>query len=244
MRNPFQALTKKAFCGIILMFQKVLCTSGQEVSSSFSLLLDYQCLEGTMKDVVLKEETLRLRRNDKSTFFCLCDLMCEGLEIADDQEGIAPLPICLMGEEDHPVLMYWNDSIFLYWNFWRCFISTLKKGLSEILTSEELKMTRGNMLFSLFFEYETGSHTFSVHKEWVAQRLGIRPQTNFYAGNSTEAFVKLRSLCFKETQKRPIAHGLLQLTAAKESLPFPQRCELNLILASLANKMPTRTANR
>ena len=191
-----------------------------------------------MTDAVTRKKTAKKRKENKSTVFRLCDLMCEGLEITDAQVGSAPLPLCLIGEKDDPYLTYWNDSIFLYWNFWRCFISALKKRLPEILTKEEIESTKDNMLFSLFFEYESGLHTFTVHREWVARRLGIDQQTEFLAGNSTEAFNKLRSLCLEEGKEKNALtgdlYGLQKLVAMKSSLPVLQRYELNLLLASLA----------
>jgi len=190
-----------------------------------------------MKNVVTRKKAAKLRRRGKSNVFNFSDLMCNGLEIIDIQAGEAPIPLCLEGEKDDPVLMYWNDSVFMYWNFWRCFISALRKKLSEILTDEELRSTQDGMLFSLLFEYKTGFHFFSIHQEWVAQRLKVDPQTSFLAENSTEAFKALRFLCFKDGKENPLAQKFQMPTMA---LDLPKRCAVNLILASLAETAAKR----
>ncbi|MBU2036700.1 hypothetical protein KJ866_00605 [Patescibacteria group bacterium] len=189
-----------------------------------------------MTSTVTRKKTAKSKRKVKSRVFHFCDLMCEGLEIRDNQKGEAPLPICLQDEKDDPALMYWNDSVLMYWNFWRCFVSALKKKLPKILTDEEITSTQGKILFSLFCEWETGSCLFSTCQELVAQRLGINPRISFFANNSTEAFKKLIFLCFADDKEILMDRELQKLTTINSSLDLPERCQLKLILASLADK--------
>ncbi len=175
-------------------------------------------------DAVTRKKAAKIKRKGKPTVFHFCDLMCKGLEIKDDQKGEVPLPICLQGEKDETALEYWNS--------WRCFISALKKELPELLTKEEIRATRGKMLFSLLCEDDSGTYVFLVHQELVAKKLGIPSRISFSASNLTDAFNKLRFLRFAGGKKNPEIQSLQKISAIIKDLPLIIKCQLNLLASA------------
>ena len=181
-----------------------------------------------MASKVMRKKSVKAKKKGRPSFIHLCDLMCNGMEIKDKQEGKIPIPICLAGETDEFALMCWN--------FWRCFISALRKELSESLTGKEMELVQSQMLFSLFCKRDPDSYLFMVHQEWVAQRLNIPARYDFLASNPTDAFKELRFLCFRSVKQNPLVSRFQKLSTLKETLSLIDKCELNLILAFLLEK--------
>lgn len=184
-------------------------------------------------NVVVRKKVAKTRKKRKPSVIHFCDLMCDGMEIKDDQRGETPVPICLADEKD--------EFILLCWDFWRCFISALRKELTRLLSAEEIKLVRGKMIFSLFFQNGSSSYLFLVHQKWMAQRLGIPERYHFTANSPTDAFKELRFLCFAVDKENPEAQDLQKILAFMRSLPLTVRLQLNL-LASAQNPRPKQTA--